>query len=208
MQILLITVAILALFAFAHFYDAKQRNDAWTLVAKRLGLSFPSDAIAGKLEGVELSVRTISRGVGKSRQDFTVIMLKISGTLPAGISIEPEKALDKLAKLIGSEDIQLGLPTLDSKLLVRASNENKIRSWAKRPGVERALRRLVTLSSYTFHVTGGHLIFERRGIMTNAKDLESLIRELVAITRDFSQVPKPQESLDSSRADEDDVSLW
>ncbi len=213
MEFPLFIAGVVTLFGFAlfaHVFDAKRHNAAWTLAAKRLGLAFPGDVINGSLDGVRLTVRVITRGVGKSQQNFTVVVLDMVGDLPFGISIQPENLLDKVNKLIGAEDVQLGLPELDPKLLVTAPDENKIRMWAQRPNVVKGLRRLVGLKGYSFHLTKRHFSFERRGTMANADKLENLIRELVGIAQDFSRGTAPAliSSESSIGADEDHGNIW
>lgn len=198
-------VTLIVLAILAHVFDAERYNAAWTLTAKRLGLSFPGDVINGSLDGVRLTAQVITRGVGKSRQYFTVVMVKMVGGPPYGMLIQREGVLDKAAKLIGAEDVQLGLPDLDPKLMVTGRDENKIRGWAQRPDVVKGLRRLVTLKSYAFELTSRHLIFERRGTMANADDLETLTRELVAVAHDLSSGAAPS-SPDLLRSD--DKNIW
>ncbi|MEZ4462630.1 MAG: hypothetical protein R3E66_23470 [bacterium] len=95
--------------------------------------------------------------------------------------------MDKVAKLIGSQDVQLGLPEIDPRLMVKASNQDEARNWATRANVTRGLTKLVTLRNYTFKLAANQLSFERRGAMDNAAELEALIRDLVAVVTDLSE---------------------
>jgi len=179
-------VTFFTLLILAFIFDARRRTAAWTLAAKRLGLSFPDDDISGVVDGVQLTIQHEGRGVGNSRKYFTVVTLNMAGELPSGMSIRPEKILETVAALIGSEVVQFEFPGVDSKLMVNALDESQLRVWAQRPNVSASLQRLVSLESYWFEVTSHQIRFERRGSMANAEKLEALIRELVAITKELS----------------------
>lgn len=199
-------IAFFALAVAANYFDTKRRRAAWSLVAHKTGLTFGGDVLQGTLDGVTLTVRVVSRGSGKSRQDYTVFLMNLGAFLPNALSIQPEGMFDKVAKLIGSQDVQLGLPEIDPKLMVKAADADEAQAWAQQAKVMRGLKRLVDLRAYTFKLAANQLSFERRGAVVKASELEHLVRELVTISNDLAPSRPPSQA--EALGDESDVNLW
>ncbi len=171
----------LAVFAAVLGIKGQDRRGVWELAAENLGLTYSGDQIVGDFEGARLSVKIISRGTSDSRERFTVFTFQLNQNLPSTLAITREGFLGLLSKIIGAQDIQIGLPDLDSVLLFKGENVQEVRAWAQRDTVARGLRDMIALKDVTFKLEDGCLVFERAEEMSVLEDVEHFIRQFSAI---------------------------
>ncbi len=203
-------------------WTRKKQRANWILVSDSLGLEYVDDyfnpSIVGSLEGFQVHVCVEARGGKNSRQQVTVFKVNIAD-LPQDLSIEDEWVGAKVAKLFGSQDVQLGLPKLDSRLLIKAQDADAVREWAQGEGVAKGLRKLSNLDA--FRIRQNTLSFEESGARTQPDELEVSIRKLASIAALVSstkpvrmQVARPVKDLDKSldhevpEDDEAEDNLW
>jgi len=163
-------------------WTRKKQRANWILVSKSLGLEYVDEyfnpSIVGSLEGFQVHVCVEARGGKNSRQNVTVFTVNIPD-LPEGLSIIDEWVGAKVAKVFGSQDIELGLPKLDSRLLVKAQDADEVREWAQGEGVAKGLRKLSNLDA--FRIRENTLSFEKSGAWTEPDELKGSIRKLASI---------------------------
>ncbi len=204
-----IFVAVLVGFvAFVSFVKAnakKKRVAAWTLAAEALSLMYDGEKISGMVGGVALSVQVEVRGSGKSRTEYTVFILRLADNLPAGLWIAAEGFLSKVTKYLGSQDVQLGIPELDPKLMVKGKNEDEIRQWAQQSHITQSLSELALLSDGTYQIAAGELRYEYGDVISDAVALEGRIRSLTSIAAGLSAPECGASSVDD---DEGEEVLW
>jgi hypothetical protein len=203
-------VGIVAIVGTASHHFAKKRRAAWRTVAGRLGLAHQENLIKGTFQGVPLVVSIVLRGPESKRSEHTHFMMDIEGKLPAGLSITAEGVFNKIAKLVGSQDVQLGLHRLDSKLSVRAQEESEVYNWARRIRVQEGLGQLVEIKNGSFSIAKNKLTFEHPAAIGDAGDLERYIRDLTTVASNLSELPSV-ESSDSLEVSEDEgavEALW
>jgi hypothetical protein len=190
----------LAVFAAVFAIKGQDRRGVWELAAENLGLTYSGDQIVGDFQGARLSVKIVSRGtldsteILGSRERFTVFTFQL--ILPSKLVITRQGFLGSLSTLVGAQDIQIGLPDLDSVLLVKGENVEEVRAWARQDTVAQGLRDLIALNDVTFKLEGGYLIFERAEEMSILEDVEQFIRQFSAIALRLSPaVLRPEPSV-------------
>jgi len=75
-------------------------------------------------------------------------VLVFSDTCPMDYPSSQKDSSKKTSKLLGSKDVQLGLPELDPKLMVKARNIDEVREWANRENVAAGLERLTSFKTF------------------------------------------------------------
>lgn len=188
--VLAVVVIVLALtFLYESHYRSKRRT-AWSEVATRYGLRFAADEIHGTIAPFGIRVWEETRGAGKSRYTVTMWRFSFDGptTMPHALSITPEGLLQKLGKFVGGEDVQLDLPDVDSRMIVRGEHPEHIRSWAQQPLVARALRNLVRSDAEKWSLTNYELILEDRRRPHTAKEVGDLLIEYLELAEGFAGV--------------------
>lgn len=182
-------VIFLVVVSFVQSAAKKKRQAAWQLAANTLGMNYDGEKITGTVGGVDLRVQIEVRGTGKSRTEYTVVVLRLAGDLPAGLWIAAEGFMSKVTKYLGSQDVQLGLPEIDPKLMVKGKDENEVRQWAQQAQIARSLSELVLVNG-TYYIAAGELRYEYGTAIPDAGVLEGRIRSLVAIAAGLSTAAK------------------
>ena len=205
MEFALFMSAFVAIAGFFFWLDAratKKRKAAWTLVAETMGLKFDGQRITGRFEGVDLSVQIVVRGSGKNRQVYTVFVFALTN-LPRHLWIAAEGFLSKVTKLLGSQDVQLGLPELDPKLMVKGKDEDEVRAWAQHSQVTNSLKQLVRPAGGAWQIEADELRFEKSSAIADAQHVEAVIRQFVSIAAGLSS--KSSEVVARNTAEADDA---
>lgn len=183
---------------FAHTIEAKnKRRTALSQVAARLHLTHEGTAMTGMRDGITLSVQIDSRGALDGHL-YTVFRLQLMADLPSDMSIEEEINGQKLLKFMGAQDIELGLPEFDPKLVVKGRDEEAVREWARRPGVIEGLSRLLELRHEGFKIENGWLSVRVLGLehtANMAQRIEDFIYQLVSIATCLSAAPDKRQIL-------------
>jgi hypothetical protein len=184
-SVILASVAIIFLvFSTWTKKATKSRHANWTLAAESVGLKCVAGAILGRLDGFQIYVGIETNNVPNgslksySTESSTVFRAEIED-LPDGLSIEPEGLYEKAAKLLGAEDVQLGLFDLDPKLMVKAKDVDATREWAQREGVAAGLHQLSNFG--TFRIQRNALRFECPGTLLDPQEIRARILELVSM---------------------------
>jgi hypothetical protein len=187
-------------------WTRKKQRANWILVSESLGLEYVDDyfnpSIVGSLEGFQVHVCVEARGGKNSRQQVTVFRVDVAD-LPQDLSIEDEWVGAKVAKLFGSQDVQLGLPKLDSRLLIKAQDADAVREWAQGEGVAKGLRKLSNLNA--FRIRQNTLSFEEAGARTDPEKIKVSIRKLASIAALVSPTKPKLVQTDSNQSDDHEV---
>ncbi len=178
--VLALMVAVLTGMGVRKYISEKTRRKNWAQLAQSLRLKYDEGIITGYVDGVQISVAVESRGSGKSVHFVTIFEAHIAGDLPAALVITPEGVLAKTVKLFAGEDVQIGLPDLDSKLMIRAQDDSAVHEWIQRSQVAEGLRQLVKLRG--FQIKSGKVRLETRGAMSDLDQVRERLLHLVSIT--------------------------
>lgn len=122
-----------------------KRNQHWQQLASDLGLMFsPGDfthypQLNGKLDGIRIHATILQEGSGKNARYFASVTAEVSGRLPAGLHLAPEGVFQRLGKLFGVQDIQVGDAELDAHFIIKGADAHGITEILHEPQVRRAL---------------------------------------------------------------------
>ncbi len=155
----------------------------WERAARELGIELVSDkTMRGDIDGIEVRIAIERRGSGSSKPAYTTWIAYLSRPLPAGLSIQPS---GMAMKLLGGKDVQLGLPDLDERLIVRAQNAAETREWASQEHVKAALTELAGLDA-KFVLRDARLRIEESGIVTKLETLTLHALQASSLGRELS----------------------
>lgn len=187
---MVIIVVMLVMFVgiFALDYRQQQRRDeVFRQFAERFHLVFAGEQVSGTHGSLDITLREEVRSGGKSQYVVTVWDLTfLDATLPSGLNVSKEGLFAKIGKLVGGEDIQLQIPGLDQKLLVRGVDEFKVREWANDPTVTQALHKLATLSAHSWRLSEVGLYVEIYGRASKYDALATRATELIELAEGLS----------------------
>ncbi|AKQ63710.1 hypothetical protein A176_000622 [Myxococcus hansupus] len=118
-------------------------------------------------------MQTEHRRIGNSSQFFTVVRLPLNDSLPAELRIVPERFGDKLLKVFGKGDDEVGDAALDEALEIRNLSD-AARRVLRAPRVREQLLLLQQHSSH-FSIHNEALQVDKRGMPDNVDTLESFV---------------------------------
>lgn len=157
------------LFAVLAAYGVRQANAAraaWQQFAQENGLTltgtYPMVAFHGAWRDVHVRCVThVHRGHKGHRHYRHELSVQIAADV-GDLSLSREGMLDKLGKVFGGQDIQVGESTFDSTFLVRGSSESRVRELLG-PTVRQAL--IDATQRYgSLHVAGGAVHISHPGM--------------------------------------------
>jgi hypothetical protein len=168
----LILITAFAIVFFLIWKVHQVRVAAWAEFASRHDMHADGLEIEGTYEGYPMRLETQSRGSGKNRYRVTVLHLSTNGALPPDFSLEPEGFGDKLLKLFGKEDEEIGDEQFDRRFDLSNLTSSTTRL-LRHPSVQQHLYEMI--SHYrTFHIREGWIQAERRDVPSTADALEEL----------------------------------
>lgn len=161
---------------------------AWRNVGDRVDFEFVDGgwggevSLDGAIDGVAVTAFTETRGTGKQKRYYTNVWARLRGRALDDLTLTHEGILQKMGKVLGHEDIQLGDEELDDAFIITGFGNSEARDFLKRADMRRALldgqRRHKELS-----VDSDKVSIQVSGRCSNAKTLESYIRTTVDVAR-------------------------
>jgi hypothetical protein len=147
----LIFLVIVVVVGLASVANRKAQVEAWTSFARQSGLKLSGEKSWGnpRMEGMHQKIVVVLQievhGSGKQRKTFTRATARFDRAMPRGLNITTEGFTDRLAKLVGGQDIEIGHAELDRKLRIRAEDEQGARAlmarWRARNAIAAFLAR-------------------------------------------------------------------
>jgi hypothetical protein len=120
----------------------REREATWTRVARRLGLEYARGTVFGSLDGQQVSLRTETRGSGKSKRTYTVVTSMLSLPLDLGLRVTQQGYFDDALAAIGLKtDILIGDPAFDAAFLIGADEAHRAQALLT-PSLKHALSRI------------------------------------------------------------------
>ncbi len=183
-----VIVAIVVIVLSAQARKAKietWRQFALTHGLKLLGSgSFGNPRIMGQWQGIDITLQIEVQGSGKHSKTFTRASARISRPMPRGLNITSEGFTDRVAKLLGGQDIQIGTPELVRQLRIRAEDEVATRILMKNWRARNAIASFIVRDGKA--VVSQHQVTTRRlGFISS----DTALRDLVAcVTRTVREV--------------------
>jgi hypothetical protein len=168
---LLLIIAAAIIIAVISWNVHQARVAGWAEFASRHDMHADGLTVEGSYEGYPLRLETQKRGSGKNRYTVTVLHLSTHGTLPPDFSLEREGFGDKLLKLFGGGDAEIGDAEFDRLFDVKNLSPETTRL-LRNKAVQQHLYELVH-NYRTFHIREGWIQAEQRGVLSTADALET-----------------------------------
>jgi HEAT repeat protein len=162
-------------------------REAWQEAARDLGLDlhkgsfFQGDAIAGRVDGVEVRVDTFRRSQGKSSATYTRIRVRAPG-VPGNLSLGNEGFFSSIQKALGGQDIQTDDKGFDELLRIRGDEAQVVALLGDE--ARRAVRREVGGSGVS--VRDGEAYWETRGHLRDRVELVSRVRGMIDLEKQLT----------------------
>lgn len=140
-------------------------------------------SLQGSIDGARVEVKTVQDPPSSGRRLlFTRSAVTLEGELPAGLSLRVERLSDKLARVFGADDVEVGDPDLDRRLVIRTRDPAHARALLRQPSVKAALCALAD-GHPSFKVEGGAAFIDHASILSDPDALANEIDRLVALAR-------------------------
>lgn len=180
--VLFVILFIISMLAFTVWAN-QRRKATWNEFAERLGLQSDGTSITGEVRDVQVHIYTETRGSGKNRSTYTIFEAQFpDGVMPVNVQIYREGMLSKLGKVFGGQDVEIGIPEVDSRVIIKGQDVDAVRSYLTRPDVSRGLVDLLE-ACRDLHVDLGQVTLEFPGAMSNDDRMQRILDLLVDGTR-------------------------
>jgi hypothetical protein len=203
-EVLIFIAVFVVIIGFSFWMKHRQRAN-WQTVAHELGLQFiegglfTNPSMQGTYRGADLSVRIVTSGTGKNKRVYTVVEVPLSGLVPVDLEVYREGFFQKVGKVIGGEDIQVGDADLDDTFIIKGTERDKVRDLLTSPNVKSRLLSAQSKCS-TFRIGVGNVRIRERGRTANPNKLRGYIRTVVATANALEEAcqgkpnrtPRPQ----------------
>lgn len=170
----------------------KRRCAAWQTFASQRGLRFHETpgvfkyspgtlTMQGLYQGFPLLLFTEYRGSGKNRHLVTVLRLELGAALPPGLIVKPERLGDKVLKLFGVRDEEVGDAALDDAFDLKNVTP-RAHAMLVSPRVRGPLIKLGRAYS-GFSLESGFLQVEKGEMPETAAELEAFMAPALLLAR-------------------------
>ena len=160
----------------------KLMGEVWARVARSHGLTLEVEQrrMFGRCEGVRVCVDTVSVASGTPGMEHRSTRFTVRFDRPLGVGLEltQQRAGQRLERLLGGQDLEVGDPDFDGRFVVRGEPADQVRALLT-PEVRAALVRIQSVASRLV-VQDDHLMAELAGLVT---DEASLDKSLVTVAR-------------------------
>ncbi len=170
-------IAFIAVILLISMAQAQKHKDALKALADtHEGLRVYDDEVRGEVRGVSIRIDTYTTGSGKNKSTWTRFRVSDPSSLHAQ-QVAAEGLFSGMGKLLGGEDVQIGDPAADGKLLLRGSEDEIVArmSAEARPKVMRAVTR-------GWEHEQGTWTYRRRGKMTNVSEMRAILAHGFEVT--------------------------
>ncbi len=147
----LLFFGILVVVGVAAVKNKQAQLEAWRRFAQEHRLrildasTWSNPRMVGRYRDTDVTLQIEVHGSGKQRKTYTRATARFHSAMPRGLNITAEGFTDRLAKLVGGQDIQIGHAELDAKLRIRGEDEPAVRQlmqrWRARDAVAALLAR-------------------------------------------------------------------
>lgn len=183
--VLLVALLGVGVFAYISYRLKAARIAAWAEFASRHGMQASGLHIHGAYEGHRLELDTVRRRSGKNSYTVTVLKLSVQESLPGNFTLSLEGLGDKVLKLLGHRDGEIGDEAFDQQFdLGNLSPETA--QVLRHPSVK---SHLSEVASYyrTFRIDGGWIHAEQRGTPSTADALEEFTGPALLLAHTLEQ---------------------
>jgi hypothetical protein len=187
---IIIIIAVFIVFLFVGILNQGQRRDAWQAFAKGHDLEFErgnwavQPSMSGRYRGVPIEIDIEMRGSGKARHPYTRVTGHFNTAMPAGMNVFQEGFGDRVAKLLGGQDIQVGVAAVDQALRIKGSDEEGVRRLFQDGRVQTVVTGFVSVH-HEASVTAHRVTALVGGFVTDQGKLEGLMKNVSRVVREL-----------------------
>jgi hypothetical protein len=135
--------------------------------------------ISGTYSGRIVDIHQETRGTGKSSTTYTIFRVKFKKPVGADLHLSREGFLSKLGKaVLHTQDIQLNDPEFDGKVMVKGSDESKVKTFLVSPASRKAVLDYFQENSGAVIDDIG-IYFEEIGIRTEENEHRKILDRMV-----------------------------
>jgi len=137
----------------------------------------------GQYRELHVTLQIEVQGSGKHKKTYTRAIARFDAAMPRGLSITSEGFTDRLAKLVGGQDIQIGHAELDRQLRIRGEDEPAVRhlmsNWRARDAIAALLARDEQAT-----VTQHQCTVLRHGFVSKPGELRAMLESVCRTVRE------------------------
>ena len=109
--------------------DIDKTKTAWKTIANELGLTFECaemPSLIGRWEEHRVHIKVFEEKRAGETQIYTGFEMHIDHAFHTSFQLTRQGIVQSLAELVGSKDIQIGIPPFDDTVLVKGWNEEVV----------------------------------------------------------------------------------
>lgn len=173
-------------------FRRSQAKKAWSSLAGRHDMQFFDGGwfgefgLSGTYRGVDVEVKTETRGSGKNKKTYTVYQASLPGGVPFGLIVYDEGFFSQVGKLFGGQDIEIGHPEVDDAFIIKSDHPAEVHRFFDDRRVRQAFLRLAA-SGQDIHVEHGQVEIDERGLETSIDDLRRNLDLVVHFSQDLAE---------------------
>lgn len=175
-----------------HVYQRRRWIEATREAASLLGIEWERGGwrerayAAGIIRGAAVRIRIATIGAGRGRHSVMRISIE-SGDAFGGLRLKREGMFSGLAKLFTGEDIELETEEFDSVIHVTSGNAADAVSRLGRKVRDAAMKAIAGRGG---ELSAGGITIESRRIICDPRELERIVRELLALVAALEDQPR------------------
>jgi len=184
-----VMLLVIGFFLFLAKKQREKRENTWRNAGQAIGFTYVEPfnwagypRLNGNRDGVPVDIDVVMRGSGKNKQVFTRATSPSPIQLPKGLKVTKEHLFDGFTKFLGGQDIEIGLPSIDDKLLIKGRDEEEVRQFFRNARVRQTCVNLVNKKSGGMLSHDGVQILVRNMLMSS-QDIQGLIGVTVDIVK-------------------------
>lgn len=197
-------IFFLMIIGFAVFMwtkNSKTNQTQWQQAADQLNLAYYAGGfgsmgtISGSLYGHRVAISTFTKGSGNTNQVFTKYHIEYCDRIRVDMNMTRQGALHSLGKVFGMQDIEIGDPGFDDRIILRGSDPAAIRRFIT-PDIRDAIKLLVA-SHEDVTITNDHVCVMKKGKDTDSAVIVSTTKRLLKFCDKMnaaSRVAHPREN--------------
>ncbi len=173
----------------------RARVRAWAELAAKLGLVCESGrgplspvVVRGDYRGRALTLDTYyeSQGAGddRSTQTYTRVAMPVNNPTGLRLELSKEGVLNKVGKRLGAQDIQIGDPELDQRLIIKGQPEEKVKHVLASAAVRQPL---LSVSSLDVQLAGSEIRYKKPGVERDEECLRNVFDLMAALAAEVEQ---------------------
>lgn len=178
----------------------KKVDAAWNKAAELLGMQYQPGGVFGKrsisgwMAGHRVAVDTYTKSSGKSSNTYTRYRVHYPEPLGLGLQLKKEGFLSSMAKLFGSQDIEVGDPQFDDEVLVKGTDPRRVVEFLTHSRRMRILRLLNSLDGC--EIGDASISYSRSGTETDPERMQRHVRRMISVAARLSDRAEESSSLD------------